>query len=125
MAHARTLLVAHHHREEFQTKIATQDNMEHCIISLAWKHVFEWTGCTMNGELEKPKGVDVDSESIRLLDKIMFDESTRAGVAGNHQWGLDVGPHEGGGDPQLVGPSVTPHDMRRDGDDDEEVVVCL
>ncbi|KIK52718.1 hypothetical protein GYMLUDRAFT_250972 [Collybiopsis luxurians FD-317 M1] len=52
----------------------------------------------------------------------MFDESQRAVVAGNHQWGLDVGPHEGGGDPQLIGPDVTPYDMKRDGNDDEEVV---
>ncbi|KAJ3870607.1 hypothetical protein F5051DRAFT_447432 [Lentinula edodes] len=51
----------------------------------------------------------------------MFDESSRAGVAGSHQWGLDVGPHEMGWNPQFTGPNVTVG-KRREGNDDEEVV---
>ncbi|KAF9522922.1 hypothetical protein CPB83DRAFT_863752 [Crepidotus variabilis] len=29
----------------------------------------------------------------------MFEQSARAGIAGNHQWGLDAGDHQDGWDP--------------------------
>ncbi|KAJ3847071.1 hypothetical protein EV368DRAFT_69396 [Lentinula lateritia] len=45
----------------------------------------------------------------------------KAEVAGNHQWGLDVGPHEMGWNPQFTGPNVTVG-KRREGNDDNEVV---
>ena len=37
------------------------------------------------------KPMDVDLEAITLLDRAMFDRSESAGVAGNSQWGLDIG----------------------------------
>lgn len=37
---------------------------------------------------------DVEVESIRRLEEEMFDRSEDAGVAGNCQWGLDVGDHQ-------------------------------
>ncbi|PPQ88302.1 hypothetical protein CVT25_012365 [Psilocybe cyanescens] len=37
---------------------------------------------------------DVDLECLSLLEEEMFENSIRAGVAGNEQWGLDVGNHQ-------------------------------
>ncbi|KAK0475392.1 hypothetical protein IW261DRAFT_1422227 [Armillaria novae-zelandiae] len=42
----------------------------------------------------KPDAVDVDMEALILLEMKIFDRSEDAGVAGNHQWGLDVGMHQ-------------------------------
>lgn len=38
--------------------------------------------------------VDVDRECIHRLEEEMFEISERAGIAGNHQWGLDAGDHQ-------------------------------
>ncbi|KAK0197625.1 hypothetical protein F5146DRAFT_920236, partial [Armillaria mellea] len=39
---------------------------------------------------------DVDMEALILLEKRMFDTSEDVGIAGNYQWGLDVGMHQDG-----------------------------
>ncbi|KIK54277.1 hypothetical protein GYMLUDRAFT_249603 [Collybiopsis luxurians FD-317 M1] len=108
--------------KEEEEETAQFEDVDSHVLHKAWEHLQEWNGLTVDGKLQQKDGVDVNFEALHLLDKIMFDESQRAGVAGNHQWGLDVGPHEGGGDPQLIGPDVTPYDMKGDGNDDEEVV---
>ncbi|KIK50699.1 hypothetical protein GYMLUDRAFT_252735 [Collybiopsis luxurians FD-317 M1] len=122
IAHAHTLLLTYCH---FTEETAQFENVDSHILHKAWEHLQEWNGLTVDGKLQQKDGVDVNFEALCLLDKIMFDESQRAGVAGNHQWGLDAGPYEGGGDPQLIGPDVTPYNMRRDGNDDEEVVIVI
>ncbi|KAF9523701.1 hypothetical protein CPB83DRAFT_748813, partial [Crepidotus variabilis] len=38
--------------------------------------------------------VDVEKESLELLEEQMFEMSKQAGVAGNRQWGLDAGSHQ-------------------------------
>lgn len=40
------------------------------------------------------ESVDVDRECIGRLEEEMFENSERAGIAGNHQWGLDAGDHQ-------------------------------
>ena len=40
------------------------------------------------------EGIDVDRECIDRLEEEMFEISERAGIAGNHQWGLDAGDHQ-------------------------------
>ncbi|KAF5365157.1 hypothetical protein D9757_011758 [Collybiopsis confluens] len=120
IAHARTLLLAFRHRNAFASSNESYDSEE--ILLKAWNRLQEWNGLTVDGSLPHQEGADVNLEAITLLDKIMFDESKRAGVAGNHQWGLDKGPHEAGIDPQLVGPRVTQENERREGDDDIEIV---
>ncbi len=40
------------------------------------------------------EGIDVDRECIERLEEEMFEVSERAGIAGNHQWGLDAGDHQ-------------------------------
>ncbi|KAJ3885096.1 hypothetical protein GG344DRAFT_83111 [Lentinula edodes] len=121
-AHARTLLLAYRHQEEFLNN--APDNLadvDQYIVHQAWNRLVAWTGLSVDGKSKRSKGADVNYEAVSLLDKIMFDESSRAGVAGNHQWGLDVGPHEMGWNPQFTGPNVTVG-KRREGNDDEEVL---
>ena len=42
------------------------------------------------------EGIDVDYECINRPEEEMFEISERAGIAGNHQWGLslDAGDHQ-------------------------------
>ncbi|PBK62322.1 hypothetical protein ARMSODRAFT_980786 [Armillaria solidipes] len=61
----------------------------------AWERLVGYTGCTTDGK-PKPNVVDVDMEALILLEMRMFDRSEDAGVAGNHQWGLDAGMHQDG-----------------------------
>jgi hypothetical protein len=123
IAHARTLLLAYRYSDELADGCEEGQNVAHYTLQKAWKRLYEWTGLSIDG---RPKQcvADVNFEAVELLDKIMFDKSERAGVAGNHQWGLDVGPHEGGRDPQFCGPSVTTGKVR-EGNDDDEIVVCM
>ena len=36
----------------------------------------------------------MDRECIERLEEEMFEVSEWAGIAGNHQWGLDAGDHQ-------------------------------
>ncbi|PBK96169.1 hypothetical protein ARMGADRAFT_924997, partial [Armillaria gallica] len=47
--------------------------------------------------------VDVDMEALRILEDRMFDMSEEAGIAGNCQWGLDVGMHHDNWYPWKIG----------------------
>ncbi|KAF9060861.1 hypothetical protein BDP27DRAFT_1429567 [Rhodocollybia butyracea] len=116
IAHARTLLVAHKFHSELAEVAADADNLH----LKAWERLTEWTGLTADGKAKKARGADVNFEAIALLDKVMFDESVNAGMAGNHQWGLDVGPHELAWSPNMSGPSVTNAPLR-DGDNEIEL----
>ncbi|KAJ3846670.1 hypothetical protein EV368DRAFT_69739 [Lentinula lateritia] len=72
-----------------------------------------WTSLSVDGKSKRSKGADVNYEAGFI--------PAVAGVAGYHQWGLDVGPHEMGWNPQFTGPNVTVG-KRREGNDDNEVV---
>ncbi|KAF8185366.1 hypothetical protein K438DRAFT_1436931, partial [Mycena galopus ATCC 62051] len=37
---------------------------------------------------------DVDRECLGYFEERLFENSKRAGQAGNHQWGLDAGAHQ-------------------------------
>ncbi|KIK62152.1 hypothetical protein GYMLUDRAFT_242844 [Collybiopsis luxurians FD-317 M1] len=96
IAHARTLLLAYRYFSEFALD-ANEDDVNQHVLHKAWERLQDWNGLTPDGKMEQTKPADVNFEAICLLDKIMFDTSVWAGLAGNHQWGLDAGPHEGGG----------------------------
>ncbi|KAF9537149.1 hypothetical protein CPC08DRAFT_617578, partial [Agrocybe pediades] len=44
---------------------------------------------------------DVDLNCLAYMEEEMFENSPRAGIAGNRQWGLDAGDHEHGWNPYL------------------------
>ncbi|KIK62104.1 hypothetical protein GYMLUDRAFT_242808 [Collybiopsis luxurians FD-317 M1] len=102
IAHACTLLLAYCYFSEFALDV-NEDDVNWHVLHKAWERLQDWNGLTPDGKMEQTKPAD-------------------AGLAGNHQWGLDAGPHEGGGDPQLVGPSVTPDELKQKGNDEEEIV---
>ncbi|KAF9072159.1 hypothetical protein BDP27DRAFT_1418301 [Rhodocollybia butyracea] len=95
ISHARTLLVAH----KFHSELAADADNLHLK---AWERLIEWTGLTADGKAKKARGL-----------------GSRC-MAGNHQWGLDVGPHELAWSPNMSGPSVTSAPLR-DGDDEIEL----
>ncbi|KAG0699217.1 hypothetical protein DFH29DRAFT_809348, partial [Suillus ampliporus] len=39
---------------------------------------------------------DVDLECLSVFEECLFEKSARSGSAGNYQWGLDAGNHQGG-----------------------------
>jgi hypothetical protein len=43
--------------------------------------------------------VDVERECLAKLEEEMFERSQAAGIAGEYQWGLDVGDHQDGWNP--------------------------
>ena len=47
---------------------------------------------------------DVAKEAVEKLEKQMFECSSRAGNAGNYQWGLYAGPHQTGWEPYMSVP---------------------
>lgn len=123
IAHCRTLLIAHHHHAEFLQNDPSVDYIEQYVLQKSWDRLKDWQGLTVDGR-NNTEGVDVNFEALSLLDRIMFDKSEKAGVAGNDQWGLDVGPHELCWGPSFRGPDVT-YGKKRDGGDDIELTVCL
>ncbi|KAK0459941.1 hypothetical protein IW261DRAFT_1578103 [Armillaria novae-zelandiae] len=97
------------------------------ICQKAWERLVNYTGCTTDGN-PKPDAVDIDMEALILLEMQMFDRSEDAGVAGNHQWGLDVegekNSHEGNESELEVGPNFDQEELvkwHRDQLDKQEV----
>ncbi|KAJ7868082.1 hypothetical protein B0H14DRAFT_3586729, partial [Mycena olivaceomarginata] len=57
---------------------------------------------------------DVDRECLGYFEERLFEHSHETGQAGNRQWGLDAGPHQGGWNPYGDIPSHWNHDDRDD-----------
>jgi hypothetical protein len=74
----------------------TEDEQEDFILSKAWAFQKSRVTCPTT---------DVDRDCLALLEERMFEDSNRAGVAGNWQWGLDSGPHQDGWNPYIGLPS--------------------
>ncbi|KAF9533317.1 hypothetical protein CPB83DRAFT_903260 [Crepidotus variabilis] len=60
--------------------------------------------------------LDVDRECLERLEEEMFEQSARAGIAGNCQWGLDAGDHQGGWNPYKGLPDHFNHHDREGSD---------
>jgi len=100
------------HKGELQ-KFDIDDDKK--VLEAAWK---EQT--TISAEQIWKDQVDVDKESLERLEEEMFQRSVLAGIAGNYQWGLDAGDHQGGWNPY----EDTEHlhiDDRESGEDEHEV----
>ncbi|KAJ7283955.1 hypothetical protein C8J57DRAFT_749943 [Mycena rebaudengoi] len=85
-AHAITIVLAARHSEELKAE-ATEEKW---LWEAAWQ---------LQCRRERVVTVDVDRECLSLLEEHMFECSTEAGPAGDHQWGLDAGAHQGQWDP--------------------------
>ncbi|KAJ8089597.1 hypothetical protein PM082_014853 [Marasmius tenuissimus] len=63
------------------------------VQKCAWERLVAYTGKTQDGRDLAPVE-DVDYQSLALLEDRMFDPKFNPGVAGNQQWGLDIGIHQ-------------------------------
>ncbi|KAF4621743.1 hypothetical protein D9613_012157 [Agrocybe pediades] len=94
-AHAVTIFIAATKRDLFEQDADFPRTGTHIEQrNFLWKKAWEYQ-CEHNMALEPP-GVDVDRECIRLFEDRLFENSKESGMAGNEQWGLDVGSLQGG-----------------------------
>jgi hypothetical protein len=118
-AHAITVLLRTRHCNAFRSDPGFPDtgsptDQEHFLLKKAW----EYQQVAVRSDFAD---VDVDRESIRLLEERMFEVSKEAGQAGYYQWGLDEGDHQEKWFPYDDVPSDWNH---RDGEFDDRVEVC-
>lgn len=79
-----------------------------------------------NQQINNPRkqACDIAKESLQRLEEEMFENSLRAGIAGNEQWGLDIGPVQRGFYPYLDLPAYM-NDGKRVGEEyEDEKRVC-
>jgi hypothetical protein len=117
LAHAITVLLAYRLHSKFCRDpdfpaTGSAIDQERWLLKKAWEYQKEVVRVDL-------MDVDVDMESLKLLEGRMFEVSKEAGRAGYYQWGLDVGDHQ---DKWFPYEHVVNH---RDGEFDEEVEVCL
>lgn len=121
IAHAHTIIIAYRHRERLKALVpdfpvgGTPEEQQVALWPAAWHY-----------QCNRPPfpKVDVDLECLGDLEKIMFENSREAGAAGNAQWGLDAGDHQGKWDPYQTIPHQWNHGDR-EGDDAELYVSHL
>lgn len=118
MAHTLTILIACRKKNQLLTSIAAANNSSNLSEEEAlW--VAAWN--LQQNEVLAPVGVDVDLECLSNLEERIFENSFEAGVAGNQQWGLDVGPHQNHWEPYVGLPSSWIHEDREEHDSEVEV----
>jgi hypothetical protein len=112
LAHAYTILIAHRNHTEILEEI--QDNSNYAdldrqaaIFEIAW--VYQ--------KRPKFRFADIDHECLNIFEERLFEQSFQAGRAGNHQWGLDVGPHQDNWNPYA---NILEHWNHDDRDDQSE-----
>ncbi|KAG6824176.1 hypothetical protein H0H93_002476, partial [Arthromyces matolae] len=107
-SHALTIFIA----SRLRADRFYQDLEHEVLLQHAWK-----IQCTETPGLSDH--IDVDAESLTLLEEEMFERSKEAGAAGNWQWGLDAGDHQGRWNPYEGLPPDWNHNDR---DDESESV---
>lgn len=81
-AHAHTIYLAHRMQASDGKKADGKD-----LVAKAWKVL-------LTAKESDDGHVDVDREAVVHLEQDMLEDSKRAGIAGNQQWGLDAGDHQ-------------------------------
>ncbi|KAJ7474341.1 hypothetical protein FB451DRAFT_1467183 [Mycena latifolia] len=119
LAHAYTILIAYRNQEEILAEI--QRNRDYAdterqlaIFNIAWRY-----------QTSRPalRFVDVDHECLGFFEERLFENSMRAGRAGNQQWGLDMGPHQDSWNPYANIPTHWNHEDRDENDSELEFKV--
>lgn len=115
LAHAFTIYIAARLKTEDPERY--QDFSNDAMLEEAWLVQF-------SQNLPLSVNVDVDKECLDRLEEEMFEVSSRAGVAGHYQWGLDAGSHQNWC-PYLGLPGyLNRGDYERVGDEEELQVRC-
>jgi len=115
LAHAITIFIAH--RLSHNPPEDLEEKSDGDFLTRAWEIQVENMGSLGDD-------VDVDKQCLEQLEEEMFENSSRAGIAGNHQWGLDAGDHQEGWNPYLGTPEHWNHGDRP-GNNDTEMQVSL
>lgn len=109
IAHAHTVYLAH----KLKAELKDEDGKPltgNKLLDEAWEIQTKGT------ERDLLSDVDVDRDCLQILEELMFERSARAGVAGNYQWGLDVGENQDSWD---VYGGLPPHWNHEDRDESE------
>lgn len=96
LAHAYTVYIAH------RIRLVDLTLTQNAALDRAWKLLSCEEQCSA-------QNVDVDRDALLQLEEEMFERSARAGIAGNYQWGRDVGGHQGYWNPYDGLPSIWDH----------------
>lgn len=99
LAHAYTLFLTSRvtHQDLFEReemRLATEDKKIDPDIQFTPVDYLNEGWRRQRNQVPRQEAVDVDLECLQRLEEEMFEVSTRAGPAGNFQWGLDVGQHQ-------------------------------
>ena len=121
IAHAHTLLITSRKRDFLRHSVnvsdgATPEETEQALWNAAWAYLMQAHYVPV---------VDVDLECLAALEERMFEVSSRAGAAGNHQWGLDAGEHQDKWCPYTELPIHWNHEDRDEHESELEVCVNL
>lgn len=114
IAHAHTVFIA----SRLKAEPKSQGLDEHARLQKAWNAQF-------TGVLPLWTDVDVDRDCLYRLEERMFERSGLAGIAGNCQWGLDAGDHQGDWDPYAGIPMHWNHEDREGSERELEVRLKL
>ncbi|KAJ6461762.1 hypothetical protein C8R45DRAFT_789600, partial [Mycena sanguinolenta] len=95
IAHAYTILIAsrnHNSIADFIHRTPEYGRMDRqvAVFKVAWHY---------QRSRRRFAYADVDKECLGDFEERLFEYSEQTGQAGNQQWGLDVGPHQGGWNP--------------------------
>ncbi|KAF9468215.1 hypothetical protein BDZ94DRAFT_1184677 [Collybia nuda] len=93
LAHAFTIVLAEWRKDrlfEDSNGISCDNNGNNSATTLLWDLAWDYQRRTTY----RPT-IDVDLECLGALEERMFENSRTAGIAGNQQWGLDAGLHQG------------------------------
>ncbi|KAJ7312270.1 hypothetical protein DFH08DRAFT_822304 [Mycena albidolilacea] len=106
LPHAYTILIAHLNHESIQDVMNddpdyAQMDREAAAFQIAWE---------FQVSRSRVSYTDVDREFLGYFEERLFEHSQETGQAGNCQWGLDAGPHQGGWNPYGDIPSHWNHD---------------
>lgn len=121
IAHAHTILIAARKGDLFMlfwdtySQNAPPGEQEAFIWSSAWEF--------LQGAHYVP-AADINLECLAALEERMYENSARVGVAGNQQWGLDKGDHQGKWGPYIGLPAHWNHEDRDEHDSEVELQVC-
>lgn len=123
LAHAYTLVLATRMRPQIvqETEYPHESSaleQERHILTRAWAHQSH-VSVSLWAE------TDVDKECIERLEERMFERSKAAGTAGNWQWGMDAGTHQGGWNAYQGTPDQWNYNDRSDHDSELEVTTYL
>lgn len=111
LAHAFTIYISAGLKDEIPERYGGLTGEQ--LLNEAWR-------VQISEALPLSVNIDIERECIEDLEDEMFEVSSRAGIAGHYQWGLDAGSHQNNWDPYSgLSSSLNHGDYENIGDDQE------